>query len=80
MNDWFRKCRKAQWHSIQDVRGIYSHADAVKAASGRTATIFNVGGNKYRIITLIDYRFQRMLITHVLTHREYDTNKWKAQV
>ncbi len=40
-------------------------------------TVFNVGGNKIRTITLIEYGIQQVLITGILTHREYDAEKWK---
>jgi len=78
--DWFRFCRAARWQSIRDVRRAYPHADAVTVKSGRTATVFNIGGNKYRLVALIDYRFQRMLVTHVMTHMEYDAGRWKQQL
>jgi mRNA interferase HigB len=78
--DWFRFCRRARWQSIRDVRRAYPHADAVTVKSGRTATVFNIGGNKYRLVALIDYRCQRMLITHVLTHADYSRERWKEQL
>lgn len=40
-------------------------------------TVFDVGGNNYRIITRIDYKNGVILVTHVLTHREYDKNRWR---
>jgi mRNA interferase HigB len=40
-------------------------------------TVFNIKGNKYRLITEINYRYQRLDIRHVLTHAEYDQEKWK---
>jgi mRNA interferase HigB len=43
-------------------------------------TIFDIGGNKYRIVTLIDYTRQTVLITHVLDHKEYDSEKWKQEI
>jgi mRNA interferase HigB len=39
--------------------------------------VFNIKGNKYRLITEISYRFRRIYIRHVLTHAEYDREKWK---
>ena len=75
---WFKLARKARWRSFQDVRALFGQTDVARdTASQRTATIFDIGGNKYRIITLIDYLRQTVLITHVLTHAEYDKNHWK---
>ena len=66
---WFKLARKARWSNFQDVRALFGHVDVARdTASRRTATIFDIGGNKFRIITLIDYVRQAVLITHVLTH------------
>lgn len=80
LQDWYSFCRKARWRSLMDVRRAYPHADALAVRSGRIATVFNIAGNKYRLVALIDYRFQRMLVTHVLTHPEYDRGNWKDQI
>ena len=40
-------------------------------------TVFNIGGNKYRLISVINYELKTVLVTHVLTHKEYDKDKWK---
>ena len=55
-----------------DVRKTLANADGVDKW-----TVFNVKGNKYRLITEINYRYQRLYIRHVLTHAEYDQQKWK---
>jgi mRNA interferase HigB len=60
------------WKSIMDVRRIYPHADAVG-----TCTVFNIKGNHYHVIAVIDYRAQIIDIKKVLTHAEYDKEKWK---
>jgi mRNA interferase HigB len=78
---WFKLARKARWQSFQDARSTFGQTDVTgDTRTGKTATIFDVGGNKYRIITLIDYRRQTILITHVLTHKEYDREKWKNEI
>jgi mRNA-degrading endonuclease HigB of HigAB toxin-antitoxin module len=40
-------------------------------------TLFNVKGNDYRLITVIRYQAQRVYTLYVLTHSEYDKEKWK---
>jgi mRNA interferase HigB len=80
-DDWFKLARKAHWHSFQDTKALFGQTDVVKdTASRRTATIFDIGGNKYRIVTLIDYIRQTVLITHVMEHGEYSRNKWKDDI
>ncbi|MFI5378683.1 MAG: type II toxin-antitoxin system HigB family toxin [Tepidisphaerales bacterium] len=79
--DWFSLARQAHWQTFQDTRALFGQTDiAHDTASGRTATIFDIGGNKYRIIALIDYTRQTVLITHVMDHKEYDKNNWKNDI
>jgi mRNA interferase HigB len=54
------------------VAGNIPHADQV----GKF-TVFNIGGNKVRLIAAVHYNRNKIYIRHVLTHREYDTGKWK---
>ena len=78
---WFKLARKASWQNFQDARALFGQTDVTSdTRSKRTATIFDIGGNKYRIITLIDYLRQTVLITHVLDHREYDKSHWKRDI
>ncbi|MFM9382623.1 type II toxin-antitoxin system HigB family toxin [Pseudomonas sp. UV AK001] len=39
--------------------------------------VFDIGGNKLRLIAYVRYRPQKLYIRHVLDHREYDRGKWK---
>lgn len=80
LTDWYWICKAAKWKSFADLRQTFRHADQVPVLSEKTATVFNVGGNEYRVIALVWYEKQVMTITHVLTHREYDKNAWKDQV
>lgn len=69
---WFRIAKRASWQTLADVRKTFSSADLVDKW-----TVFNVKGDQYRLITEINYRFQRVYVRHVLTHAEYDQEKWK---
>ena len=69
---WFRIAKKASWQNLADVRKTFASADLVDRW-----TVFNIKGNRYRLITDVNYRFQRIYIRHVLTHAEYDREEWK---
>ena len=42
--------------------------------------MFNIGGNKYRLIAAIHYNRQKVYIRSVLTHTDYDRNTWKRRL
>ncbi|MHB1560610.1 MAG: type II toxin-antitoxin system HigB family toxin [Isosphaeraceae bacterium] len=69
---WHREAEHAHWETFADVREAYPHADKV----GRFI-VFNIGGNKYRIIAAIHFNRGKVYVRHVLTHREYDRGVWK---
>ena len=57
-----------------DVRKTYPHADAVGEF-----TVFNIGGDKYRSATSINYRTGTVYIRRVSTHEEYSREDWKRR-
>lgn len=69
---WYKLTNAAGWQNLVDVRKVFPSADRVG-----NFTIFNIGGNKYRLIAFVDYTYQKVFIRHVLTHAEYDKNDWK---
>ena len=80
LDSWYRIAKKARWKSLEEVRRTYRHADGVavdKGATKRAYTVFNIGGNDFRLITEIFYDDQTILVRHVLTHAEYDKGDWK---
>lgn len=77
---WFHVASNARWHSVQEVRRDYPSADGVIVGKGKdkfVVTVFNAGGNDYRLLTVINYAAQRLSILSLLTHAEYDKEKWK---
>jgi mRNA interferase HigB len=74
---WFRIARKARWTGFQDTKATFGQTDTAVGDSGRTATIFDIGGNKYRILAHVDYVRQTVKIEAVLDHKEYDRKHWK---
>ncbi len=77
LRHWHSIAKSAEWTCLQDVRAAFPHAGVVKVASGRTVVVFNIGGNKYRLIAAIHYNRRLVFTLMVLTHKEYDRNKWK---
>ncbi|WP_413175279.1 type II toxin-antitoxin system HigB family toxin [Anabaena azotica] len=72
LNVWLQTAQQSEWKYINDVKEVYPHADYVEGY-----TVFNIGGNKFRLITKITYKVKTIKIEDVLTHSEYDKEKWK---
>jgi mRNA interferase HigB len=72
LRNWYRITEKANWQNLAETRVDFPHADPYEEC-----TIFNIAGNKYRLITKIYYQQQTVLIRFVLTHAEYDREGWK---
>jgi mRNA interferase HigB len=70
--DWYRVATKAEWKNLVEVQAIYPKAESVG-----NFTVFNIKGNNYRLIVDIIYETQRIYIKYILTHAEYDKDKWK---
>jgi mRNA interferase HigB len=77
---WFKVTTAAGWSNFMTVRNTFGSADTAKVNSGNTVTIFDIGGNKYRLITAIHYNTQCVYALLVLTHQEYSKGKWKYQL
>ena len=66
--------RTIAWQAWADVKASFGNASLVG-----NCIIFNVGGNKYRLITRVLFPSQKVFILKVMTHREYDDDKWKYE-
>ncbi len=69
---WYQLVKKADWENFSDVRESFRRADIY-----RDCVIFDIGGNKFRLITKIRYKQKRIYIRFVLTHSDYDKDLWK---
>jgi len=72
LSNWLQIVRKAKWRNLAELRADFAGADQV----GRR-TVFNIGGNKYRLIARVNYRSQRLFILHTMKHAEYVKGEWK---
>lgn len=65
---WFKKVEQARWRSISELKAEFPFADYV----GNNRVVFDIKGNKYRIIVLVFFKGQKMFIRFVGTHADYD--------
>jgi mRNA interferase HigB len=72
LSNWYKIACKANWSNLVEVQAVFPKAEAVG-----NFTVFNIKGNKYRLIVSIDYEGQLIYIKYVLTHAEYDEEQWK---
>ena len=77
---WLDIVIHAEWHTLADVRTDFRHADPVKVKSGGTVIVFNIAGNKFRLITAIHYNRGVVYTLRFLTHAEYSKNRWKDEL
>ena len=62
------------------LRRVFPAADQVTVASGRTVTVFNLRGNRYRLIAAIHYNRALVYALRFLTHADYDKGRWKDEL
>ncbi|HCC25458.1 MAG TPA: addiction module toxin RelE, partial [Holosporales bacterium] len=68
LKSWFAETKKALWSSPQNIKDHYRSADFLK----NNRVIFNISGNKYRLIVQVNYHFKIVYIRFIGTHQEYD--------
>ncbi len=69
---WYRVAAGCEWSSFGEVRQVFGSADWV-----RPHVVFNIAGNKYRLIAEINFRSQTLFIRQILSHQDYVEGKWK---
>lgn len=65
---WYADVKQADWQTPADIKNVYQNASIV--ANNRA--IFNIKGNKYRLVVVIQYQYGLVYIRFVGTHQEYD--------
>lgn len=69
---WYKIIAKTDFASFSALRTTFPSADKVQHL-----TIFNVGGNKYRLLVAVHYNRKKVYVRHIMTHAEYDKGVWK---
>ena len=73
MAAWYKAIQGATFGNFAAVRSVFNSADRVDQF-----TVFNVGGQGYRIMAAIHFNRQKLYVRHVFTHAEYD--RWSARL
>ncbi len=68
LNAWFHEVKKACWQTPADIKAKYGSASILKGSR----VVFNICGNKYRLVVRINYEKGIVLIRFIGTHKEYD--------
>lgn len=68
LDAWYHEAKNANWASWPDIKAQYRTASVLK----NNRVVFNIGGNKYRLIVAINFPTQTVYIRFVGTHKEYD--------
>jgi mRNA interferase HigB len=85
LKQWLAKTKEAAWRNPADVKLTFGkNVDFVESKNGSELAVFNVHANHYRLIAAIHYLGEhpekgRVYVLRILTHAEYDEEKWKQE-
>lgn len=68
LNKWYDETKQADWNSLADIKKMYKNVDYV----GNDRYVFNIKGNKYRLVVMIFFSIRTIYIRFIGTHAEYD--------
>jgi mRNA interferase HigB len=72
LSRWYKIVERSNFDSFVELRATFPSADLVG-----DLVVFNIGGNRYRLITSVHFNRGKVYIRYVLTHREYERGEWK---
>lgn len=68
LRDWYKKVTQAYWRNLADMRGDFRTVDYV----GNDRYVFDIKGNRYRLVVIVLFVNQKVYVRFVGTHAEYD--------
>jgi len=69
---WYNEIKKRDFATFAELRSVFPATDQVDRL-----TVFNIAGNKFRLIAALHYNRKRVYIRAILTHEEYNRGRWK---
>jgi|SRR5689334_16375211 mRNA interferase HigB len=79
LRSWFKLLERSPASNLAELKQTFGSVDYVPVKQ-REIYVFNVGGNKYRVVSEINFKWRIAFIQCVLTHAEYDTGQWKRKL
>lgn len=67
--DWWIKLQKATCNNLSELKVVFGTVDYI----GNDRYVFDIGGNNYRLVAMINFKSQRVYIRGIFTHTEYDS-------
>lgn len=68
LRNWYKETKRSSWSNFSDIQSTFNSVDYV----GNKRYVFDIRGNKYRIVAIIIFQIQTVYIRFIGTHREYD--------
>ncbi len=74
--DWYKKAKRSQWQNFADIKATFNSVDSV----GNQRYVFNIEGNDFRLIVVIQFKHECVYIRFIGTHAEYDKIKDASKI
>jgi mRNA interferase HigB len=71
---WYRLMKRSRYKTFADLKSVFGAVDKVDQLF-----VFDIGGNKLRIVAAIHFNSDKVFIRHILSHKEYDKDIWKQR-
>lgn len=71
LNYWYHTVKSKKWDNINDLKNDFNSADFI----GNHRFVFNIGGNKFRLVAIVSFNAKKVYIRFIGTHKEYDKIK-----
>jgi mRNA interferase HigB len=68
LKSWFKIASEADWSTPAEIKAQFGNASII----GNRRVVFNIGGNKYRLVVAVNYPYRILYIRFIGTHRQYD--------
>lgn len=75
LKSWFKIIKNSNFKDFNELKKVFNTVDKVN-----NLTVFNINGNSFRLIVAIHYNRQKVFIRNILTHADYDKEKWKKEI